>query len=71
MAAQSRNDEDEQWLGRLRNLGMSPEDEFKLLALKDYIWRVSLRQSRETDVHATPPVNDIVHPRHFLIERPY
>ncbi|KAJ5849564.1 hypothetical protein N7455_009420 [Penicillium solitum] len=60
MASQSKNDEDEQWLGRLRNFGMGPEDEFKLLTLKDYIWRVSLRQSRETDVHSTPPLNDIV-----------
>ncbi|KAI3115756.1 hypothetical protein CBS147333_1256 [Penicillium roqueforti] len=60
MAAQSRNDEDEQWLSRLRNVGMGPEDEFKLLALKDYIWRVSLRQSRESDVHSTPHSNDIV-----------
>ncbi|KAJ5559158.1 hypothetical protein N7535_008978 [Penicillium sp. DV-2018c] len=60
MAAQSRNDEDEQWLGRLRNLGMGSEDEFKLLALKDYIWRVSLRQSREPHVSTMPPSNEIV-----------
>ncbi|KAJ5813182.1 hypothetical protein N7447_010205 [Penicillium robsamsonii] len=60
MAAQPRNDEDEQWLGRLRNLGMGPEDEVKLLALKDYIWRVSLRQSREADVNSTAPLSDIV-----------
>ena len=60
MAAQSRNEEDEQWLSRLRNLGMNTEDEFKLLALKDYIWRVSLRQSRETDGHISPSLNDVV-----------
>lgn len=60
MAAQPRNEEDEQWLNRLKNLGMSSEDELKLLALKDYILRVSLRQSRETDGHVSPPLNDIV-----------
>lgn len=60
MATQTKNDEDEQWLSRLRNIGMGPEDEFKLLALKDYIWRVSLRQSREIDANATPPMNEIV-----------
>ncbi|KAJ5783237.1 hypothetical protein N7457_005011 [Penicillium paradoxum] len=60
MAAQPRNDEDEQWLGRLRNLGMGSEDEFKLLALKDYILRVSLRQSRESDASMMSPLNDIL-----------
>ncbi|KAJ5388817.1 hypothetical protein N7509_011358 [Penicillium cosmopolitanum] len=52
-SSQNKNDEDEQWLSRLRNLGMGSEDELKLIALKDYIWRVSLRQSREAE--ADPP----------------
>ncbi|KAI9673079.1 MAG: Serine/threonine-protein kinase [Trizodia sp. TS-e1964] len=33
-----KNDEDEQWLSRLRNIGMGTDDEWKLLALRDYIW---------------------------------
>lgn len=53
LSSQNKNDEDEQWLSRLRNLGMGSEDELKLIALKDYIWRVSLRQSREAE--ADPP----------------
>ncbi|KAJ6003248.1 hypothetical protein N7451_005795 [Penicillium sp. IBT 35674x] len=60
LSAHSKNDEDEQWLAKLRNLGMTPEDEFKLLALKDYIWRVSLRQARDVDSQPTPPWNDII-----------
>ncbi|CAG8933461.1 unnamed protein product [Penicillium salamii] len=60
MASQPKNDEDEQWLSRLRNFGMTLEDESKLLALKDYVWRVSLRQSREVNNHISPPLNDIV-----------
>ncbi|KAJ5102384.1 hypothetical protein NUU61_004606 [Penicillium alfredii] len=58
--AQSRNEEDEQWLTRLRNLGMGSEDEFKLIALKDYIWRVSTRQSRDLDAESLPSFNEII-----------
>ncbi|WP_214673822.1 hypothetical protein, partial [Escherichia coli] len=37
----NRNEEDEQWLEKLRNFGLKPEDELKLLALGEYIWRLS------------------------------
>lgn len=37
------NDEDEQWLARLRTLGMTEADDFKLLALREYIWRTARR----------------------------
>ncbi|EPS33016.1 hypothetical protein PDE_07977 [Penicillium oxalicum 114-2] len=60
MASQQRNDEDEQWLSRLRNLGMAAEDEFKILALRDYIVRVSERQSRDMESEASLPLSDIV-----------
>lgn len=33
----AKNGEDEQWLSRLRNLGMLQDDEIKLVALKDHI----------------------------------
>ena len=36
-----KNDEDEQSLAKLRQLGMSADDEFKLLALREYIWRMA------------------------------
>jgi hypothetical protein len=55
-----KNEEDEQWLSRLRNLGMSPEDELKLFALRDYISGVSLRQSRDLDTDPAMPLNDII-----------
>lgn len=43
------NDEDEQWIGRLKSVGMTPEDEFKLVALREYIWRVVMRRSTNRD----------------------
>lgn len=58
MNSQPKNEEDDQWLSRLRGLGMSSEDEFKLLALRGYVWRVSMRQSKETT--AEPTLNDVI-----------
>lgn len=60
MSAQPKNEEDLQWLGRLRNLGMTSEDESKLLALKDYIWRVSVRQARESETEPDLLSNQIL-----------
>ncbi|KAI4252569.1 MAG: hypothetical protein LQ352_004231 [Teloschistes flavicans] len=37
----ARNEEDEQWLNRLRNIGMVQEDEMKLVALGEYIWHLA------------------------------
>ncbi|TWU73251.1 Serine/threonine-protein kinase [Metarhizium rileyi] len=42
------NDEDEQWLSKLRNLGLKPDDEQKLLALREFIWRVSKAKRRDS-----------------------
>jgi len=36
-----KNDEDEQSLTRLRQLGMAFDDDIKLLALREYIWRMT------------------------------
>ncbi|CAK4033769.1 serine threonine- kinase VPS15 [Lecanosticta acicola] len=44
-----KTDEDEQWLGRLRNAGMSREDETKLLAFREYLWRAAQRSKRDND----------------------
>ncbi|ROW14509.1 hypothetical protein VPNG_03152 [Cytospora leucostoma] len=44
----AKNEEDEQWLGRLRNLGLLPEDEFKLLALREFLWRLSQIKARDS-----------------------
>lgn len=50
-----KNEEDDQWLGRLRNLGLHQDDEFKLLVLREFIWRLSqikARDSNTLDSHA-------------------
>ncbi|KAL0262663.1 Serine/threonine-protein kinase [Diplodia seriata] len=47
LARVPKNDEDEQWLKKLRNGGMGTDDEFKLLALREYIWRVSHRKKQD------------------------
>jgi phosphoinositide-3-kinase regulatory subunit 4 len=41
-----KTDEDEQWLGRLRNAGMKSEDEMKILAFREYLWRSAQRAKR-------------------------
>lgn len=38
-----RSTEDDKWLERLRNAGLSLDDESKLLALQEYIWRSAQR----------------------------
>ncbi|OCK83609.1 ARM repeat-containing protein [Lepidopterella palustris CBS 459.81] len=48
-----KNDEDEQWLIRLRNAGMGADDEFKFAALSPYIWRAALRR-RKDDTNGSP-----------------
>ena len=42
-----KTDEDEQWLGRLRNAGMRSEDEIKILAFREYLWRAAQRINRD------------------------
>ncbi|PGH13616.1 VPS15 protein kinase [Polytolypa hystricis UAMH7299] len=55
-----RNDEDEQWLSRLRTLGMTQEDEFKLMALKEYIWRVASRRTNEVDISLATSLSNVI-----------
>ncbi|KAK8163309.1 phosphoinositide 3-kinase regulatory subunit 4 [Phyllosticta citribraziliensis] len=43
----AKNEEDEQWLRRLRNAGMHADDEMKLVALREYIWRVAHRRKQD------------------------
>ncbi|KAL1900615.1 Serine/threonine-protein kinase [Sporothrix stenoceras] len=47
LKAITRTEEDEQWINRLRNLGLSTDDEFKLLALREFIWRLSRLKMHE------------------------
>lgn len=41
--------EDEQWLGRLRNAGLKAEDEIKILAFREYLWRAAQRAKRNVE----------------------
>ena len=50
-----KNEEDEQWLGRLRNLGLSAEDEPKLLALREFLWRLSQLKARDAAAQELNP----------------
>ncbi|KAL8740787.1 MAG: hypothetical protein Q9190_006551 [Brigantiaea leucoxantha] len=43
----AKSEEDQQWFSRLRNLGMVQDDEMKLLALREYVWRVAPKRSNE------------------------
>ncbi|KAK1598283.1 uncharacterized protein LY79DRAFT_666055 [Colletotrichum navitas] len=56
----NRNDEDELWLGRLRNLGLGPDDEFKLLVLREFIWRVSTMKSRDVKDNEPAKLNEVI-----------
>ncbi|KXX83389.1 Serine/threonine-protein kinase ppk19 [Madurella mycetomatis] len=59
----SRNEEDEQWLNKLRNLGLAPQDEPKLLALREFIWRLSQIKARDSAVQdptTTTALNNII-----------
>lgn len=56
----SLTQEDEQWLGRLRNLGLKSEDESKLVALADFIWRISKMKARDSSPGDASMVNGIV-----------
>jgi len=56
----SKNEEDELWLKKLRSAGLTADDDFKLVALREFVWRVSHR--RRSDDMASPPTrfNNIV-----------
>ena len=41
-----KNEEDEQWIKRLRSVGMTSDDEPKLLALREYIWRLAPKRAQ-------------------------
>ncbi|KAJ4368144.1 Serine/threonine-protein kinase [Neocucurbitaria cava] len=56
----SKNEEDELWLKKLRNAGMSSEDDFKLVALREFIWRVSHRRRSDSLVSPLARFNSIV-----------
>ncbi|EED16960.1 protein kinase (VPS15), putative [Talaromyces stipitatus ATCC 10500] len=60
LAAISKNEEDAHWISRLKNLGMTPEDEFKVLVLREYIWRVAMKSRKTSDATEPSLLNDIL-----------
>jgi phosphoinositide-3-kinase regulatory subunit 4 len=55
-----KNEEDELWLRKLRNAGMTIEDDFKLVALREFIWRVSHRRRSDSLSTPTTKFNSVV-----------
>ena len=55
----AKNDEDEQWTNRLRNIGMSSDDDFKLLALREYIWRVTSKRASQSSESSPSQLNSV------------
>ena len=62
-----RNDEDDQWLARLRNIGMASNDEWKLLALREHIWRVALSRPKESNGGPSSRLNGVLALKHLDI----
>ena len=55
----TKNEEDDQWIRRLRNIGMTVDDDFKLLALREYIWRIASKGAMQDVDMETSPFNKI------------
>ena len=55
------NPEDDQWIKKLRNFGMTPEDESDFLSLGDYIFRSSTKRAAVNSMSDAPsPLNNIL-----------
>lgn len=52
--------DDEKWLTRLRNIGLGTEDEFKLLSLREYIFRMASRRPKEGTSNVSSHPNKIL-----------
>ncbi|KAL8833172.1 MAG: hypothetical protein Q9170_004429 [Blastenia crenularia] len=50
-----KNEEDEQWLSRLRNLGMFQDDDIKLVALREYLWHMAPKRTADEPNEAPTP----------------
>ncbi|PVI03612.1 ARM repeat-containing protein [Periconia macrospinosa] len=55
-----KNEEDELWIKKLRNAGMTADDDFKLVALREFIWRVVHRRRMDTTTTPSSRFNSIV-----------
>lgn len=55
----AKNEEDEQWISRLRNLGVSAEDEMKVIVLREHIWKI-VRRAKDADASQVTNFTTIV-----------
>ncbi|USP75916.1 uncharacterized protein yc1106_03190 [Curvularia clavata] len=55
-----KNEEDELWLQKLRKAGLNPDEDFKLVALREFIWRVAHRRRSDSLSTPTARFNSIV-----------
>ena len=55
-----KNAEDETWLQKLRNAGMTADDDFKLVALREFIWRVVHRRRSDSLTSSPTKFNNII-----------
>lgn len=62
-----KNEEDEQWLAKLRNMGLSLDDDFKLLSLREYIWRLARSKKRDSDAPFPPYLSNVINLRSINI----
>jgi len=56
----AKNDEDDLWIRKLRNAGMKLEDDFKLVALREFIWKTTNRRRSDSLCAPTTRFNNIV-----------
>lgn len=55
-----KTEEDEQWIRKLRNAGLTIDDDFKLVALREFIWRVTRRRRSDSLVSSPAKFNNMV-----------
>ncbi|KAL5390720.1 hypothetical protein DPSP01_001791 [Paraphaeosphaeria sporulosa] len=55
-----KTDEDEQWIRKLRNAGLTLDDDFKLVALREFIWRVTRRRRSDDLATSSAKFNSMV-----------
>lgn len=60
LAKAYKMEEDQQWFARLRNCGLTAEDEVKLVALREYIWRSAQQKARDSAESASTRFNRVL-----------
>lgn len=56
----AKHAEDEGWIKRLRGIGMTSDDEMKLVALKGYIWRLASERTQPGKSSGAPNLDSVM-----------